>query len=103
MSGQMSFADFLSSITREPAPAPDLGAALAALWQDRRGHWEIAHSLAQEAGGKDGAWVHAYLHRKEGDAINAAYWYRLAGRPVARIDLAEEWEQIARTLLGDNS
>jgi hypothetical protein len=101
MSGQMSFADFLCSIEQEKAPSPQLGQALAALWQDRRGRWEIAHSLAQEAGGKDGAWVHAYLHRKEGDDTNAAYWYRLAGRPASRTDLADEWQQIVRTLLGE--
>ena len=98
----MSFADFLSSIEKEATPSPALAPELAALWQDRRGHWENAHALAQKAGGKDGSWVHAYLHRKEGDVTNAAYWYRLAGRPVSRAEWADEWQQIARALLDDN-
>ena len=95
----MSFAEFLRSTTDgKPAPA-GLAAPLRALWHDARGEWDAAHALAQEAGGADGAWVHAYLHRKEGDEMNAGYWYRRAGRPVADSDLQVEWESIARELL----
>src|ERR1700733_15799160 len=54
--------------------------ALLALWWDAKGDWERAHGIAQDVAGADGAWVHAYLHRKEGDAGNAGYWYRQAGR-----------------------
>jgi hypothetical protein len=72
---------------------------LAALWQDAKGDWETAHRLAQDIDGPDGAWVHAYLHRKEGDAGNAAYWYRRAGRPVARGGIPQEWEAIVDALL----
>ncbi len=96
----MSFADFLRSATADPAPPAGLSRALLALWHDRREEWDEAHALAQEAGGSDGAWVHAYLHRKEGDEGNADYWYRLAGHPVAQGALPAEWEQIARALLG---
>ena len=95
----MSFADFQHSATADAAPPEHLTRALQALWHDRRGHWEAAHALAQEASGADGAWVHAYLHRKEGDPGNADYWYRLAGQPMHAGDLTEEWAQIARTLL----
>lgn len=95
----MSFADFKNSIATDAAPPAQLGKVLAALWRDQRGEWDAAHTLAQEDSGKEGAWVHAYLHRKEGDAPNAAYWYRLAGRPVASDSLTAEWEQIAKTLL----
>ena len=97
MGAQMSFVDFLASAAA--GTRPDLGPALLALWDDARGNWDEAHVLAQAAGGADGAWVHAYLHRKEGDEANAAYWYRRAGQPVARGELSAEWEQIARTLL----
>ena len=76
-----------------------LRGALLALWFDRRGEWERAHETAQEMEGPEGAWVHAYLHRKEGDATNAAYWYRRAGRRVAHGDLNEEWECMVRELL----
>jgi hypothetical protein len=99
MSGQTPFADFLQSAAADPAPPAELSRALAALWHDRRGEWDVAHVLAQEAAGKDGSWVHAYLHRKEGDEVNARYWYRLAGRPIGAGALEAEWEQIVRALL----
>ncbi len=99
MDAQLSFAEFLKSTAGTAAPA-GLGPAMRALWHDARGEWDKAHALAQEAGGADGAWVHAYLHRKEGDETNAGYWYRRAGRPAARGALNTEWEEIARTLLG---
>lgn len=77
-----------------------LEGALLALWWDRRGDWQAAHAIAQAVDGADGAWVHAYLHRKEGDVANAAYWYRQAGRPEARGELHAEWEQIVAEMLG---
>jgi hypothetical protein len=81
------------------APAPELSAALRALLQDSRGEWEAAHQSAQEEETRDGAWVHAYLHRKEGDLGNAGYWYRRAGRPVPTCSLEAEWAQIVGELL----
>ena len=99
MSAQMSFADFLAS-RGDPAPPAGLAPPVRALWHEARGDWEEAHTLAQAAGGPEGAWVHAYLHRKEGDKSNAAYWYARAGQPVATGALGAEWEQIARALLG---
>jgi len=89
-------------VADDAAPPAALDGALRALWLDARGDWEGAHTLAQEAGGRDGAWVHAYLHRKEGDEGNAGYWYSRAGRPHCTASLAEEWEQIARELLGSS-
>ena len=73
--------------------------ALLALWWDARGEWEKAHEVAQDVAGRDGAWVHAYLHRKEGDLGNAGYWYRQAGRAVAAGDSRPEWEWIVREML----
>jgi hypothetical protein len=99
MPAQLSFADFLKSTAADPAPAAGLSRPLQALWHDRRGDWDEAHALAQEAGGAEGAWVHAYLHRREGDELNAGYWYARAGRPAASGALPAEWEQIARTML----
>ena len=90
---------FRASLGR-PAPPPGLSLALQALWQDGRGDFDAAHELAQRAEGGNGDWVHAYLHRKEGDASNAAYWYRRARRPVCRETLEAEWEAIAAALLG---
>jgi hypothetical protein len=81
------------------APPPDLTPALRALWLDARGNWDGAHEAAQADEGGAGDWVHAYLHRKEGDAGNAAYWYRRARKPVCRTSLDEEWAAIAGALL----
>ena len=76
--------------------------ALLALWLDRRDHWDRAHEVAQALPGREGAWVHAYLHRKEDDLANAGYWYRRAGQPVATGALTAEWEAMVRTLLGES-
>jgi hypothetical protein len=73
--------------------------ALRALWHDARGNWDAAHAIAQDIDDPTGAWVHAYLHRKEGDSGNAAYWYRRAGQSEAGDSLKAEWERIVTTLL----
>ena len=75
----MDLAAFRASLTLA-APPPALSPALKALWLDARGDWDGAHDAAQADEGGPGDWVHAYLHRKEGDAGNAAYWYRRAGQ-----------------------
>ena len=98
----MDFAAFRASLSA-PAPPETLSLALKALWLDARGDWDGAHEAAQADEGRDGDWVHAYLHRKEGDAGNAAYWYRGAGKPVCRTSLEEEWAAIAVALLADRS
>jgi hypothetical protein len=91
--------DELKAALGSPEPPIGLPAALVALWHDGRGDWEAAHRVAQDIDDETGAWVHAYLHRKEGDAGNAAYWYRRAGQPVASDSLEAEWERIAHALL----
>lgn len=96
----MSFADLQQSIAGEEAPPAEWSGALRALWHDARGDWAGAHACAQDDHSRSGSWVHAYLHRKEGDLGNAGYWYARAGQPMpaARVTLATEWEQIAREL-----
>jgi len=79
-------------------PHPTWSAALTALWHDAHGDWTAAHDALQDDNSRDGAWVHAYLHRVEGDAFNAAYWYRRAGKPVCSVTLAEEWVQLVDVL-----
>ncbi len=81
------------------APPKGLTLAMQALWWDAKGDWGKAHECAQAEEDEAGAWVHAYLHRKEGDLANAGYWYRRAGKAAATMPLAEEWEAIARALL----
>ena len=91
----VSFEATLASV----APPPGLTAPLEALWWAGRGEWDRAHAIAQDIRSADGAWVHAYLHRQEGDEGNARYWYQQAGRPQCRLSLPEEWRGIAAALL----
>lgn len=97
MLAQMSFAEFEASLD-QPNPPVTLSPALAGLWHDAKGDWAAAHRCVQDDDSAAGAWVHAYLHRKEGDASNAAYWYGRARQPVADVSLADEWSAIARAL-----
>ena len=83
----------------ERTPPVGASAPLAALWWARRGEWETAHGLVQDAPGWEAAWVHAYLHRCEGDLSNAGYWYRRAGKAPGRGALDGEWDAIAAALL----
>lgn len=80
-------------------PPEGLGLALQALWWDANGEWDKAHDCAQAREDKAGNHVHAYLHRKEGDAGNAAYWYRRAGVPFPEASLEEEWQELVRLFL----
>ena len=83
----------------EANPPPGSATALEALWWQGKGDWQRAHELAQAAGDAEGAWVHAHLHRVEGDLGNAGYWYRGAGQPVATGALDTEWAAISQALL----
>ena len=94
----MDIAGFRASLAQDRPPA-GLGLAAQALWWDAKGDWDRAHDCAQAQDDSSGAWVHAYLHRREGDAANAGYWYRRAGKPAQRGPLAAEWEAIARAVL----
>ena len=94
----MDLASFRASLPADKPPTP-LSHALCALWLDAKGDWDGAHDAAQADEGGAGDWVHAYLHRKEGDAGNAAYWYRRARKPVCHASLDEEWAAIAGALL----
>ena len=92
--------EFRASAQETAGEPPDgLSPALRALWHLARNEWDAAHHAAQSDGSRDGAWVHAHLHRVEGDLANAGYWYRRAGRPAAESSLEEEWEEITADLL----
>ena len=84
---------------QQSAPPSTLSILLLAVWHDAKGQWDTAHQLAQEVETSQGCWIHAYLHRKEGDLGNAAYWYHKAKQPVCNKRLAEEWEEIVIALL----
>ena len=81
------------------APPAGLAVPLRALWHAAKDDWNGAHGLVQDETSAEAAWVHAYLHRVEGDLGNAGYWYRRAGKPVANGQLDDEWAEIAAALL----
>ncbi len=94
----MDLNEFKRSLAAKPPG--DADKALEALWHEGRGDWATAHRIAQSDDSADAAWVHAYLHRREGDAANAAYWYaRAGGRTPCTLPLEREWEQIVTALL----
>lgn len=90
-----AFRDSIAS----PQPPDGLSLALQALWWDGKGDWTKAHQCAQERDDGPGMRVHAYLHRKEGDHSNAAYWYRRCGATPPGLTLDEEWDELLRALL----
>jgi hypothetical protein len=83
------------------AGSPDkyLSPCLKALWFDGKEQWDQAHLVAQEIQDHNGAWIHAYLHRKEGDISNAQYWYSRAGKPMPDYALKQEWEELVTAFL----
>src|ERR1017187_3757498 len=89
------FSDSLKSVIPPEGSSP----ALEGLWWDAKGDWTKAHESAQRDEGPDGFWVHAYLHRKEGDMANAKYWYRRADRAAAYGNFDKEWGAIVTWLL----
>jgi hypothetical protein len=91
-----AFKQSLSNAVPPKALAPEL----QALWWAGKGDWDKAHRIVMDEHSKAAAWVHAYLHRVQGDEGNAGYWYRRAGKPHSQAPLKEEWEEIVKTLLG---
>lgn len=96
---RMTFDEFQQSLAAD-TPPEQLTPGLAGLWWDAKGDWTRAHESAQQDEGPEGSWVHAYLHRKEGDQGNAAYWYGRAGKPVCRESPDAEWLSMVKELLG---
>jgi hypothetical protein len=93
----MTLLEFKNSLNN-PTP-PHVPTLLKALWHDARGEWDNAHNLAQDEHSNDGSWIHAYLHRKQGDRSNAQYWYHHAKRKMPACSLEQEWSEIVSELL----
>ena len=90
----MTFSEF-ELCTKNNEPTFGLTLFLKALWLDAKGDWQQAHEIIQAIETKDGSWMHAYLHRKEGDDSNASYWYNQAGKKFPVVDLTEEWKNLS--------
>jgi hypothetical protein len=94
----MNLTDFNESISSNN-PQAEMSVYLKALWYDAKDDWDKAHQLIQDLHDRNASWIHAYLHRKEGDIGNADYWYNKAGKKRPAISLPEEWEHIVAVFL----
>jgi len=90
--------DFDASLAEDTPPQP-FGLPLTSLWWISNNQWERAHDLIDKAPGADCAWVHAYLHRIEGDDANASYWYRRAGKDKPDYGLGRERDVLLQHFL----
>ncbi len=100
----MDLSTFKSTLS-DPHPPEGISDFLKALWYDGKDNWNMAHDIAQDHENEFGNWIHAYLHRKEGDDWNAAYWYRRAGRamPSPSVSLDQEWNNLVSHFLADST
>ena len=94
----MTFTEFNSTL-KDTSPPKGLPVELEALWHDRKGDWNRSHEVIQDINSKNAAWIHAYLHRKEGDAGNAQYWYSRAGKSMPAVSLNDEWTTLVEHFL----
>ena len=94
----MDYEEFVTSLQNSQPPA-GISPLLQAMWYDGKGDWEASHNIAQDIHDRNGSWIHAYLHRKEGDLSNARYWYSMAGKRESKASLKEEWEEIVKAFL----
>ena len=97
----MNLDEFLKSAASDDEPPADLSTPLLALWYAERGDWDKAHTIAQELHTRDGSWIHANLHRQEGDSWNARYWYDQAGKPESKKTFAAERREIIAAVLAE--
>ncbi len=95
-----NYKEFLQTLS-EDTPIVDWPEALNSLWYDAKGNWEASHDIAQEMHNTMGSWIHAYLHRREGDEFNAGYWYRQAGRPFPNTTLAAEHQEMVESVISN--
>lgn len=98
----MTLQDFENTLQQSSPPA-GTSVLLQALWFDARGEWEQAHQLAQDVNTMAGSWIHAYLHRKEGDRSNAQYWYHRANKKMPAYSLEQEWKELVIAFLSHPS
>jgi len=94
----MTIDEFVDTLNGERPPS-HITREQEALWMDATGDWDHAHRIVQSLDTREAAWVHAYLHRKEGDIGNAAHWYGRAGRSMSSLSFEDEWREIAAALL----
>ena len=94
----MNLEEFRKSLSTS-TPPENISSHLKALWYAGKDDWEASHNIAQDIHDKNGSWIHAYLHRVEGDTFNANYWYNKAGRRMPGYSFQQEWEEISVALM----
>jgi hypothetical protein len=99
---KMNYEEFIRSL-EDDLPPQNLSSLLKALWYDGKDDWDGSHDIAQDIHDRNGSWIHAYLHRKEGDISNAGYWYAKAGKSMPAVSLREEWEALVKNFLSEKS
>ena len=97
----MDYKAFIQHAAAQSSPPDGISEPLRALWHAQKGDWNAAHSVAQDIADADGSWIHANLHREEGDPGNARYWYGRAGRPESKLSVEEERSELIRHFLGE--
>jgi len=97
----MTFESYLLSLENDHPP--EFSLYLKSLWYQRKGRWDKAHRIAQDISDKNGSWIHAYLHRVEGELWNSNYWYSRAGRAMPETSLEEEWKYLVDYFLKQES
>jgi hypothetical protein len=97
----MNLPSFTASLQHDTPPKASV--YLEALWYDAKNNWKTAHSLIDHLEDKTAYWVHAYLHRKEGDLGNADYWYSRAGKKRPSTSLQREWEQLVTAMINEEN
>lgn len=93
-----TYQEFANTLTAS-SPEADWPLALQSLWWDAKGDWNASHDIAQDMHNRIGSWIHAYLHRKEGDDWNAGYWYRQAGRTFPESTFEEELQELMESVI----
>ena len=83
---------------KEETPPEDISDTLQTMWHTRQGEWETADNIAQSISTALGSWIHAYLHRVEGDLSNAGYWYKRAGKPQFQGSTKAEADEIINSI-----
>jgi len=95
----VTYEQFIAHVASHEAPPAEWSAGLAALWHAQKGNWAEAHTVAQHLHDTCGSWIHAHLHRVEGDEDNAGYWYARALKPLCADSLDAEREFLIREML----
>ena len=98
----MTFQEFKESLSNSK-PLENISQNLLALWQDANGKWDEAHTIVQKTSRLEGDWIHAYLHRKDGDLSNASYWYSRVGKSFPEKSLNQEWEELVKYLIAEKN